>query len=144
MYLHKESPLMPSIHGVRTSNAFLPSPAWHRLYHPMEYWHSSREDNRNCHSSRWTHQSIWMKVLVLRSHAPSQSKHRRPFYSTRYKTKSQLLGPFRQGSEFFRVLPERPEKIYMRLRNWLSLFIGGYSIEGPNSSTRTKKNVTTK
>lgn len=52
-----------------------------------------------------------------------------------------FFGPFRQGSEFYRVLPGRPEKL--RLRNWLSLFIGWCSIEGPRRSTRTKRNVTT-
>lgn len=38
---------------------------------------------------------------------------------------------------FFRSLPERPEKL--RLRNWLSLFIGGCAIEGPKISIQTKK-----
>lgn len=109
VYLHKESQLLPSIHGVRTSYSIRPSPVWHRLYHPMEYWHFSRDMHRNWRTSRWIHLSICMKVLVLRSHAPSQSKHRSPFYSTRFKTgivtSSGLSGRARSFTESCREDP---------------------------------------
>lgn len=112
VYLHKESVLFSSIQGVRilTSNLIhRPSPVWHRLYHPMECWNLSRDIDRNWRTSRWIHLSICMKVLVLRSHAPSQSKHRRPFYSTRYKTgivtSSGLSGRARSFTESCREDP---------------------------------------